>query len=357
MSKLQDFCLQITDGEHRSCEEDVNGRHYMLNNQNITEAGIMIKETDRRISDQDFLKIQKRLQLECGDVVIATCGTIGKLQILDSRPDFIFSRSVGIVKCDRKKLLPEFLRYYLMQSVVQKRLKMLVSGMPGHICVQDLKNFEVSIPDIAVQKQIAEKLDPVEKKIRNNFQIIKEVHETAEDLCRYWSSLEFKNGTVGELIQLMDGKTCGCSEVGAYPVYASGGIIKYVDRYMSAGLALIIPRKGSLNHIQYASGPFWASDTVFYAKELVPNAATYLYYILQNYDLWKKNTGSAIPSLTKEAVYSIKVPMLSKDNLFKFARAAKTLLKIEMQAQKENQQLMILRKDLLEVLMNDMVRN
>ena len=89
----------------------------------------------------------------------------------------------------------------------------------------------------------------------------------------------------------------------------------------------------------------------------MPNAATYLYYILQNYDLWKKNTGSAIPSLTKEAVYSIKVPMLSKDNLFKFARAAKTLLKIEMQAQKENQQLMILRKDLLEVLMNDMVRN
>ena len=43
MSKLQDFCLQITDGEHRSCEEDTNGSYYMLNNQNITEAGIMIK--------------------------------------------------------------------------------------------------------------------------------------------------------------------------------------------------------------------------------------------------------------------------------------------------------------------------
>lgn len=196
MSKLQDFCLQITDGEHRSCEEDTKGSYYMLNNQNITEAGIMIKETDRRISEQDFLRIQKRLQLDCRDVVIATCGTIGKVQILDSQPDFIFSRSVGVIKCDRKKLLPEFLRYYLMLPVVQKRLKTLVSGMPGHICVQDLKNFEVSIPDIAVQKQIAEKLDPVEKKIRNNFQIIKEVHETAEDLCRYWSSLEFKNGTV-----------------------------------------------------------------------------------------------------------------------------------------------------------------
>ena len=357
MSKLQDFCLQITDGEHRSCEEDINGRYYMLNNQNITEAGIMIKEADRRISDQDFLRIQKRLQLEYGDVIIATCGTIGKVQILDSQPDFIFSRSVGIIKCDRKKLLPEFLRYYLMLPVVQKRLKTLVSGMPGHICVQDLKNFEVSIPDIAVQKQIAEKLDPVEKKIRNNFQIIKEVHETAEDLCRYWSSLEFKNGTVGELIQLMDGKTCGCSEAGDYPVYASGGIIKYVDRYMSAGQALIVPRKGSLNHIQYATGPFWASDTVFYAKELVPNAAIYLYFMLQNYDLWKRNTGSAIPSLTKEAVYSIKVPVLSENNIFQFAREAKTLLKIEMHAQKENQQLVILRKDLLEVLMNDIVRN
>lgn len=357
MSKLQDFCLQITDGEHRSCEEDINGRYYMLNNQNITEAGIMIKETDRRISEQDFLRIQKRLQLDCRDVVIATCGTIGKVQILDSQPDFIFSRSVGVIKCDRKKLLPEFLRYYLMLPVVQKRLKTLVSGMPGHICVQDLKNFEVSIPDIAVQKQIAEKLDPVEKKIRNNFQIIKEVHETAEDLCRYWSSLEFKNGTVGELIQLMDGKTCGCSEAGDYPVYASGGIIKYVDRYMSAGQALIVPRKGSLNHIQYATGPFWASDTVFYAKELVPNAAIYLYFMLQNYDLWKRNTGSAIPSLTKEAVYSIKVPVLSENNIFQFAREAKTLLKIEMHAQKENQQLVILRKDLLEVLMNDIVRN
>lgn len=363
MGKLQDFCLNITDGEHRACAAYKDGPYYMLNNQNISEEGIIIRKSDRHISTYDYERVQRRLQLECGDVVISTCGTIGKVQVIEEdEPGYIFSRSVAIIKCDMKKLLPEFLKYYLMQSEIQQGLAALATGMPRHICLSDLKELEVNIPVISKQHEIVDRLNLLTRKIQNNFKILKEVGEVAKELYQY--SFETKcgqncwtNGTIGDLIRLMDGKTCRCSEKGDYPVYTSGGITKYVRQYMDNGPALIVPRKGSLSNVQYAAGPFWASDTVFYARELIPNATLYLYYRMQSCDLWRLNTGTTIPSLTKAAVYSVNVTIPSKETLVKFARAAQMIIKAEVCARKENQQLMLLRGTMIDRLMSELKRN
>lgn len=363
MSKLQDFCLNITDGEHRSCAEYKDGPYYMLNNQNISEEGILIRKSDRRISNHDYERVQRRLQLKRGDIVVSTCGTIGKVQVIEEdEPGYIFSRSVAIIKCDVKKLLPEFLKYYLMQSEIQQRLAALATGMPGHVCLSDLKELEVNIPAISKQHEVVDRLNLLTRKIQNNFEIMKEIGEVAKELYQYCFETKdgencWMNGTIGNLIRLMDGKTCRCSERGDYPVYTSGGTAKYVSQYMDNGPALIVPRKGSLSNVQYATGPFWASDTVFFARELIPNAALYLYYRMQYCDLLRLNTGTTIPSLTKAAVYSVNVTIPSKEMLVKFARAAQMIIKAEVCARKENQQLVLLRGVMIDRLMSELKRN
>ena len=364
MGKLQDFCLNITDGEHRSCASYKDGTHYMLNNNNISEDGISIRKSDRRISNHDYERVQRRLQLERGDVVVSTCGTIGKVQVIEEDdPDYIFSRSVAIIKCDMKKLLPEFLKYYLMQSEIQQRLVAFATGMPSHICLSDLKELEVNIPAISKQHEVVDRLNLLTRKIQNNFEILKEIGEVAKELYQYWFETKngqngWTNGKIGDLIRLMDGKTCHCRENGDYPVYTSGGITKYVSQYMDNGPALIVPRKGSLGNIQYAMSPFWASDTVFFAREIIPNASIYLYYYMMQYcDLWRLNTGTIIPSLTKAAVYSVNVTIPSKETLVKFAKAVQMIIKTEVCARKENQQLMLLRGTMIDMLMSELKRN
>ena len=121
MSKLKNYCLNITDGEHGSIIDDPDGEYYFLNNNNITEDGIVINPNDRRMSKKEFERINKRTQLSTNDVVIATCGTLGKTQVItDTSINYDFSRSVGIIKTDPQKLLPLFLHYYFKNPHTQK---------------------------------------------------------------------------------------------------------------------------------------------------------------------------------------------------------------------------------------------
>ena len=218
--------------------------------------------------------------------------------------------------------------------------------------------MEVNIPAISKQREVVDRLNLLTRKIQNNFEIMKEIGDVAKELYQYWFETKngWTNGKIGDLIRLMDGKTCRCSERGDYPVYTSGGIAKYVSQYMDSGPALIVPRKGSLSNVQYATGPFWASDTVFFAMELIPNAALYLYYRMQYCDLWRLNTGTTIPSLTKAAVYSVNVTIPSKETLVKFSGSAQMIIKAEVCARKENQQLMLVRGTMIDRLMSELKR-
>ena len=79
MPKLQEYCLNITDGEHGSVIDDNSGNYYLLSNKNMVNGEIVITSEDRKISEESFRKINKRTKLSTGDVLISTVGTIGKV--------------------------------------------------------------------------------------------------------------------------------------------------------------------------------------------------------------------------------------------------------------------------------------
>lgn len=51
-----------------------------------------------------------------------------------------------------------------------------------------------------------------------------------------------------------------------YPVFVSGGIMRYVNQYLYDKPGILLPRKGSLSGIQYYDKPFWTADTLFYTE-------------------------------------------------------------------------------------------
>ena len=122
MPKLLNYCLNITDGEHGSVVNDINGKYYLLSNKNIIDGKIVITKDDRQISEDSFTKINKRTKLSEGDLVISTVGTIGKLALINEQPYYDFQRSVGIIKCDETKLLNRFLLYYFHLPYIQSKL-------------------------------------------------------------------------------------------------------------------------------------------------------------------------------------------------------------------------------------------
>lgn len=187
MTKLRECCLNITDGEHGSVTDDINGTCFLLSNKNIIDGKIVISDNDRRISTDAWRNINKRTKLESGDVLISTVGTLGKTAIVEGEVNYDFQRSVGIIKCNKNKLLNKFLYYYLNLPHVQNKLVNTSKGaVQKCIFINDLKDFDIDIPDIENQQQIIETLSALDDKIKLNNKINQELEKTAKDLYNYW---------------------------------------------------------------------------------------------------------------------------------------------------------------------------
>ena len=102
---------------------------------------------------------------------------------------------------------------------------------------------------------------------------------------------------------------------GDVPVYGSGGIMGYVDRYLYDKPTVLIPRKGSITNIFYVETPLWNVDTIYHTEidtlRIVPK---YLYHFIKTIDLMSLDTGSGRPSLTQAILNKIQIPIPCPDN-------------------------------------------
>ena len=116
--------------------------------------------------------------------------------------------------------------------------------------------------------------------------------------------------TLKELLTIKNGRDHKHLADGNIPVFGSGGIMRYVDTYLYDKQSILLPRKGTLNNIQYVNTPFWTVDTAYYTvinEKLVD--AYYLYSYLTLLDLGNLNSGTGVPSMTFDSYYNIKVSL------------------------------------------------
>src|SRR5574338_202947 len=76
----------------------------------------------------------------------------------------------------------------------------------------------------------------------------------------------------------------------------------------------IIGRKGAYREVHLAKKPFFVIDTAFYTKNKHKELDTlYLYYWFINIDINEMNSGSAIPSTSRDEVYDLEI-LLPKES-------------------------------------------
>ncbi len=114
----------------------------------------------------------------------------------------------------------------------------------------------------------------------------------------------------GELVTLEYGKSLsGYNEqAGSYPVYGTNGRIGRYSAPLCKHPGVIVGRKGAYRGIHFCDEPFYVIDTAFYVE---PRGGCvdlrWVYYELLRYDINSMDSGSAIPSTSREDFYSIPV--------------------------------------------------
>lgn len=184
--KLEDICLQITDGKHGDCENQENSGYYFVSVKDIDD-GVINYSNARQITKFDFEDTDKRTKLENEDILITNSGTIGKFVFVNSplSRKTTFQKSVAIIKPNKNKIIPKFLYYYLISE--KRRLVEYAGGTTQkNLLLRDIRNFEVEIPDESHQKKIIEILNNIDQLISVNKKLNKNLHLQRKELFKHW---------------------------------------------------------------------------------------------------------------------------------------------------------------------------
>ena len=331
----------------------------VLNGSNLD--GFVLKEDSFRYVTTDKADSLGKANAHRGDVVITHRGTLGQIVFIpqNSLHDrYVISQSQFRVKCN-DKILPEYLVYYFHTRIGQHKLLANASqvGVPALARASTtFQTIEIEVPELKHQRKIVDLLEIIRQKIEVNNAINENLQEQAQAVYRDMfidnASPTWQTGHLGNLITVRYGKDHKKLADGTYPVYGSGGIMRYVERPLYDKESVLIPRKGTLNNVMYVNEPFWSVDTMFFTEMKLPNVAKFVFHFVKSKDLASLNAGSAVPSMTTDILNAMELPIPDADTLRKFENIVAPMYLTVQQNTQESSKLAELRDSLLPRLMS-----
>ena len=94
---------------------------------------------------------------------------------------------------------------------------------------------------------------------------------------------------------------------GKFRVFGTNGPIGFHDEALCKSAGIVIGRKGAYRGVHYSPEPFFAIDTAFYLQPKTALDLKWAYYELLRFDINSMDSGSAIPSTSREDFYGIPV--------------------------------------------------
>lgn len=158
--KLTEICTKITDGSHNPPKGVTFSDFLMLSSKNVFDDAINF-EKPRFLKEEDYIKENKRTNVQEGDVLLTIVGTIGRCAVVnDSLKPFTLQRSVAVLKPAHDLVLSRFLMYAL-----QDMLQILLQGARGvaqkGIYLKSLRELKLKVPPLLEQRSIITKLDVI----------------------------------------------------------------------------------------------------------------------------------------------------------------------------------------------------
>ena len=301
----------------------------------------------------------KRYMLRPNDIVFArTGGSTGRNYFYDGTDGaFVYAGFLIKFSLDPKKVNPKFIKYFCQSEQYKQWVRSFNTGSTrGNINAQTFGNMEIALPGRKQQDHLVSVLESMGKKIKLNKKINDNLQQQAQAI---YTSMFINNadpawrqGHLSDLITVKYGKDHKKLSDGCYPVYGSGGIMRYVERPLYDKESVLIPRKGTLNNVIYVNQPFWSVDTMFYTEMRLPNVAKYVFHFIKSKDLASMNAGSAVPSMTTDILNAIEVAIPSAQDLEKFETLVSPLYRAVQENNIQSAKLAELRDTLLPKLMS-----
>ena len=181
--------------------------------------GFYLEENDFNFITEEHAQRLKNSIVYPGDIVFTHAGNVGQVAMIPyncHNPFYMISQRQFYLRCNKEKVLPEYLTYYFHSYEGQGKLLSNISqvGVPSIAQPSSfLKTIEIPLLSLDVQRRIVNILDSFTKKIEVNNQINRNLEEQAKAIFKSWfvDFEPFQNGRFvdSELGQIPEGWRVG----------------------------------------------------------------------------------------------------------------------------------------------------
>ena len=122
-----------------------------------------------------------------------------------------------------------------------------------------------------------------------------------------WATAE-----VGDFLLVNYGKALAASsraESGRVPVFGSSGLVGHHDEALVVGACIVVGRKGAAGAVHLVRESCWPIDTAYFIQPPLSIELDYLYHFLSSQPLNSLDKSTAIPSLSRDDLYRVSVPI------------------------------------------------
>ena len=317
--------------------------------ESITDDGRIENQKLAHIDDSTNTLLSRSILCH-NDILFTIAGTIGRVALV---PENILpantNQAVAIVRPNIEIVLPRFL-YYVFgdESRVRQAHTRIVQSVQANFSLGELSSLEIPLPSLPEQRAIVHILGTLDDKIELNRRMNETQEAIARALFKSWfvdfdpvrAKAEgrdpclpqhiadlfpdsFEASELGEipkgwsatrwgtLATLEYGKSLSgyAGVTGTYPVFGTNGRIGNHSVPLCKHPGIIIGRKGAYRGVHFCDTPFFVIDTAFYVEPSRPVELRWAYYELLRHDINSMDSGSAIPSTSRDDFYSL--PVLS----------------------------------------------
>lgn len=273
-----------------------------------------------------------------GDVLLTSRGTLGVPYLVKESDRFHFADGNLTWFRHFRDLDGCYLVYYFLSPTGTAELsKCVIGSSQAAYTIAALKNIEIELPPLPIQRRIAGILSAYDELIENSQRRIKILESMARALYREWfvhfrfpghehhprvaSPLgEIPKGwevkKLGEILELNYGKALKKEDRhdGPFPVYGSSGMVGTHDTSLVKGPGIIVGRKGNVGSVFWCDDDFFVIDTAYFVTSVVP--LRFLFYVLPTLNFI--NSDAAVPGLSRSQAYSLDLLVPPVDLLKKF---------------------------------------
>lgn len=183
--KLSECCRSIADGDHQPPPKVKSGIPFVTIS-NINSSNKFDFSNTMYVPIEYYEKLDIKRKAQVGDVLYSVVGSFGIPVLITEDIPFVFQRHIAILR-PSEKIDSKFLYYTMLNRDFYMQADVAAIGAAQRtVSLTALRNMQIALPPMGIQKRIVHKLSSYDSLIENNQKQIKLLEEAAQRLYKEW---------------------------------------------------------------------------------------------------------------------------------------------------------------------------